>query len=163
MWLDRLFADGEIDFERRCKNRIRIGAVIVLLGAVSVGLMAVMGERAPVIDQGAMYSGGFISSYYTSMGIALMAAGAVKIANNVRWLKHPELMKKRAVEERDERNRLLGLRCWAYTGYAMFLVLYLGILASGFVSVTVMVVLQVVTAVYAVMLLGFRVLLSRMM
>ena len=45
----------------------------------------------------------------------------------------------------------------------MFLVLYLGILASGFVSVTVMVVLQVVTAVYAVMLLGFRVLLSRMM
>ncbi len=97
MWLDRLFADGEIDFERRCKNRMKIGAVIMLLGALSVGLMAIMGERAPVIDQGAMYSGEFISSYYTSMGIALMAVGAVKIANNVRWLKHPELMKKRAV------------------------------------------------------------------
>ena len=81
----------------------------------------------------------------------------------MRYLKNPELLKKGQVAEDDERNRLLGLRCWAYTGYAMFLVLYVGMLIGGFISPTVVVVLQTVLAVYALLLLVFRTILARCM
>ena len=96
-------------------------------------------------------------------GIALIAAGGALIVKNMRYLKNPELLKKGQVAEDDERNRLLGLRCWAYTGYAMFLVLYVGMLIGGFISPTVVVVLQTVLAVYALLLLVFRTILARCM
>ena len=72
-------------------------------------------------------------------------------------------LKKRRVEECDERNRLLGLRSWAYSGYAMFLLLYLGFLASGFFDRTVMYVLAAVLAAQAALLLVFRLALGRVM
>ena len=82
---------------------------------------------------------------------------------NRRYLSDPKLRREREVAENDERNRLLGLRCWAYAGYTMFLALYVGILVCGFVSVTTAKVLMVVSGVYALLLLLFRILLSRAM
>ncbi len=45
-------------------------------------------------------------------------------------------MKKRKIREMDERVRTIGTRSWAYAGYSLFLLLYAGILVSGFVSIT---------------------------
>lgn len=163
MWLNKLFADSEVDFAARCRTRMKIGIAVVILGAVTMGMVALWGGEIPTLYLEEARSGEFVGEYYTTLGVALMAAGGAMVLKNLRWLKHPELMRKREVAETDERNQLLGLRCWAYTGYAMFFVLYLGILAGGFISVTVMVVLQVVLVVYVLMLLLFRVLLSRCM
>ena len=85
------------------------------------------------------------------------------VINNIRYLKKPELKKKRKIYETDERNRMIGLRCWAYTGYTMMLGLYIGILAGGFISLTVLKTLLAVLAVYAVILGIFKIILQRVM
>ena len=58
---------------------------------------------------------------------------------------------------------MLGLRCWAYTGYTMMLMLYIGVLVSGFISMTVAKTLIFVVALFAVLLLVFRGLLQKVM
>ena len=45
-------------------------------------------------------------------------------------------------------NRMLGLRSWAYAGYAMLFILYIGILVSGFISIIILKTLLVILAVY---------------
>ena len=65
--------------------------------------------------------------------------------------------------ETDERNREIGLKCWAYSGYTMFLLLYIGILAGVFFNEMIAQVLLVVTAVYALLLFIFRRLLEKSM
>ena len=92
-----------------------------------------------------------------------MAAGAVTAVRNLHYLRSPESRRKKEIYETDERNRLIGLRCWAYSGYAMFLLLYAGVLAAGFMSMTAVKVLLTVIALYAALLLIFRILLQRSM
>jgi hypothetical protein len=58
---------------------------------------------------------------------------------------------------------MLGLRCWAYTGYTMMFMLYIGVLVSGFISMTVAKTLIFVAALFAVLLLVFRRLLEKAM
>ena len=105
----------------------------------------------------------YIPGFYWGTGAGLVAAGIISIIRNVKYLKNPELGKKRKIYETDERNRMLGLRCWAYTGYTMMLTLYIGILVSGFISLTVSKTLMVVAAFYAVVLFVFRRLLQKAM
>ena len=81
----------------------------------------------------------------------------------MRYLKDPELRKARKIYETDERNRLLGLRCWAYTGYTVMILLYIGILVSGFISLTVSRTLMAVIACYGVILVIFRRMLQKAM
>ena len=149
MWLNHLFIDSPIDFEKRCRNRVWIGVLFLVLGAAALALSFVARDRVMVM--------------YLGTGAGLVAAGIISIIRNVKYLKNPELGKKRKIYETDERNRMLGLRCWAYTGYTMMLTLYIGILVSGFISLTVSKTLMVVAAFYAVVLFVFRRLLQKAM
>ena len=101
--------------------------------------------------------------FYGGTGFGLAAAGVITIIRNLKYLRNPELKEKRRIYETDERNRMLGLRCWAYTGYTMMLSLYIGILISGFISMTVTKTLISVAAFFAVLLLVFRRLLQKIM
>ncbi|RGY97823.1 hypothetical protein [Clostridium sp. AM58-1XD] len=162
MWLNQLFIENPINFERRCRSRIIIGILFALLGLVAVALSFVAGERMPVLYLEPGYRDA-IPGFYSGTGVGLIAAGVITVLRNIRYLKDPELNKKRKIYETDERNRMLGLRCWAYTGYTMMITLYIGILVSGFISLTVLTVLMTVAAFYAVLLLIFRFLLQRAM
>ena len=162
MWLNQLFTDYPIDFEKRCKTRIKVGIGVVILGGISIG-MIFLANGIPAILYLEENSREFVFSFYSSFGIALIAAGLVLITKNVRYLKNPSLRKKREIAETDERNRLLGLRCWAYAGYSLFLLLYSGVLISGFISMMALMILQIVIALYAFLLLFFRFLLGRLM
>ena len=57
----------------------------------------------------------------------------------------------------------VGLRCWAYTGYTVMILLYIGILVSGFISLTVSRTLMAVIACYGVILVIFRRMLQKAM
>lgn len=162
MSLRKLFMENPIDFEKRCRNRIAVGCLLGGLGLVSAALSFAAGGGLPVpyLDPGQL---DFITSFYRGTGIGLIVAGLAVVVKNVRYLKNPELKKRREVYETDERNRLLGLRCWAYTGYAALIMLYLAILISGFISMTVLRTLLAVAAAYVVILLVFRALLQRAM
>lgn len=162
MWLNQLFMDTPIDFEKRCRRRIAISAGLVVLGAVSILIVLLTQGQIPVLYL-EPNTRDFIPGFYTGLGGGLIGAGIISILKNRRYLKNPEEGKKRKIMETDERNRMLGLRCWAYAGYSMFLLLYVGILIGGFISVTVVKVLLGVGAVYGLLLLGFRLMLQRAM
>lgn len=148
MRLNTLFTEEPIDFESRCRTRIKVGLGIAVLGLLSLAVMALGGQD---------------TAFYGSLGAGLMAGGILSVRRNRRYLKDPALRKQQEVAENDERNRLLGLRCWAYSGYTMFLLLYVGILVSGFVDRTAAMVLLTVTGVYALVLLVFRIFLQKVM
>lgn len=126
MKLKALFMEEPVDFEKRCRLRILVGKTAAVLGLLSVAAAWFYGNSGTVAGDS------FIQEFYTWIGIGFMAGGAASVWKNRRYLKDEAALKKRRVEECDERNRLLGLRSWAYSGYAMFLLLYLGFLASGF-------------------------------
>lgn len=157
MWLNKLFIEETIDMERRCKQRIMIGIILMLLGAASgVAAYICLGEAA----KGGR--GADVETYVVT-GLALIAAGVMSVMKNLRCLKDENLLKERALVENDERNRMMGLRCWSYTGYTMFLLLYIGVLVSGFFNEIVMRTLLAVIGVFALVLLIFRRYLGRVM
>lgn len=162
MWLSQLFIESPINFEKRCRNRIITGMIAALLGAVALGMAFISRSHVMVLYLEPGYRE-FVPGFYGGTGVGLMAAGIMTAVKNRRYLKDPELAKVRKIYETDERNRLMGLRCWAYAGYTVMIVLYIGILVSGFISLTVSRTLMVVIACYAVILLVFRRLLQKAM
>lgn len=163
MLKNQLSADYEMAFEKKCRMRIRIAAVLLLLGLAAAALgFAAKNGSLPVLYLSDDYHE-FMSGFGFGTGGGLVAASLITIFRNRRYLLNPELKRKKSIEENDERNRLLGLRCWAYAGYTMFLFLYAGMLASVFIGVFFLKTLMLVAAVFAVTLLIFRQVLSRNM
>ncbi len=121
MWLNQLFTEAPIDFEKRCRNRIILGILIAILGAVTL-LLPLAAGRLPVLFLEPGWRD-YIPSFYSGLGFGLLAAGIITALKNNRYLKNPEQKKARQIYETDERNRMLGLRCWPYAGYSMFLAL----------------------------------------
>jgi len=156
MFLNKLFFDADVDFGKRCRRRILVGGVDVLLGvaAVAVALFLRSGGGTEV---------DFRVNVYLWTGVGIGVGGVGLALRNWRLLRNEEMFRKREIEETDERNRLLGLRAWAYAGYTMFLLLYVGILVCGVVNETAAVVLMAVVALNAALLFFFRVWLSKCM
>ena len=152
MLFERIFGEESFDFEKICKIRIKVGMSLMLLGFLSITI-AFIGQQ----------EGSDMRQMYTCLGIGLAAGGIGVAVKNRMILKNPDLKRTREIMEKDERNRAIGLRCWACTGYTMFLLLYLGILAGGFLDEMIVHVLLVVEALYVLLLLGFRLLLQRKM
>lgn len=163
MWLNQLFVEAPIDFEKRCRNRIILGSVIAVLGAVTFGLVFLKDLVPTFVLYLEPGWSDFVPGFYTGIGGGFLGAGIITVVKNYRYLKNPELNRKRKIYETDERNRMLGLRCWAYAGYSMFLFLYIGVIVSGFISVTAMKVLIGVAGAYGVLLLIFRRILQKCM
>lgn len=162
MWIRQFFSETEIDFKGYCRRRIGISSFLILLGVMTLVMLLLMKGRLPVLYL-EPNSAEFRLGFYRGSGFALIAAGLITLIRHLRYLKREELGQKKKVELSDERNRLLGLRCWAFAGYCMFLFLYIGILISGFVSVLIMKILLCILAMYALLLLIFRTILNRAM
>lgn len=148
-------------FIRRCRLRIGAGVLAVLLGAAASGAaMAGIYEAFPLLcpEPGAR---SFLFCFYQGTGIGLILVGIQQIVRNRSFLKDPERMKKRKVWEMDERVRTIGTRSWAYAGYSLFLLLYVGILVSGFVSITAVRLLLCVMAVFVALLGIWKVILGQ--
>jgi len=130
--------------EKKIKNRIIYSVCLVLLGVVS----AVLGVGNFLPLEMSEYIGGF----YTGIGTGLIAAGIITIIRNVRILKDEKLLKEKEIFENDERNKLIGMKTWSYTGYAMLLILYVGLLVGGFIGETVLNTILVIIGIYALCL-----------
>lgn len=163
MILDKMFGNTPFNFERRCRIRIRVSAGLILLGFVALAASYLYGDIIPVAFLEPESGADFIREFYTSSGFGLIAAALITMFKNIRYLKNEELRRRRAVEEGDERNKMIGMKCWAYAGYSLFLCLYIGILVSGYISLTVLRVLLVVLGVYGCLLFAFYLLLQKNM
>lgn len=160
MWLRSLFYETPVDFEKRCKNRIAVSIGIAVLGAVAM-LFSVLfrAKLMQVSGSDSLHMGPF----YSGVGAALFVAGILKAIQNYRYLHNDKVKKVQKIKETDERNRMLGLRCWAFAGYTFFLSLYVGILISGLFSVLICKVLMVTGVFFALLLFLFRLILEREM
>lgn len=141
--------------EQKLKVRILFCIVLILLGIASL----YVGTCVPLASDNADYSSG----YYVGLGCGLIAAGTITIFKNLRLLKNKEVLKQREIYEADERNRMIGLKCWSYAGYAMFILLYIALLFAGAINVVVMNTILVILAGFALCLLIFRCILNKIM
>ena len=162
MLLNNLFIDSPINFEKKCKTRITASCFLMALGVITIALSFLAGDQIPVLYMAADHYD-FIPGFYMGTGFGLFFAAAATIIKNVRYLKKPEIRKEREIYETDERNRMLGLRSWAYAGYTMLLLLYIGILISGFISILILKTLLIILAVYVAVLFVFRMILQKTM
>ena len=83
------------------KMRFAFSVFWVLVGAVLVGLGV-----AEVID-----------SYWSGMGGGLMGVGILQTIRHIRYRKDPEYREKMDTENKDEHNRFIGGKAWAWAGY----------------------------------------------
>lgn len=134
--------------EKRLKLRITYSAILIILGVLSIYI----GNFVPLASGNADFSAGF----YNGVGFGVIAAAIITIVKNIRLLKNAEALKQRKIYEEDERNRLIGLKTWSYTGYAMFIILYIALLIAGAVNVEVMKTILAVLGVYGLCLLITR-------
>ena len=67
-----------------------------------------------------------VDSFWSGMGGALIAVGAVRIIQQIKFRKNPEYREKIEVESKDERNKFIALRAWAWSGYAFVIISAVG-------------------------------------
>ncbi len=70
-----------------------------------------------------------VDSFWSGMGGALTAIGAIRIIQFVKYRKNPEYREKVEIERNDERNKFIGMRAWAWAGYFFVLITAIGTIA----------------------------------
>ena len=67
-----------------------------------------------------------VDCFWSGMGGARIAVGAVRIIQQIKFRKNPEYREKIEVESKDERNKFIALRAWAWSGYAFVIISAVG-------------------------------------
>lgn len=132
--------------EKKIKNRIIYCVCFIVLGVISLIVGNVFSAELSE----------YVKGFYTGVGGGLIAAGVISIVRNILTLKNSEKLKEKEIYENDERNKMIGSKTWSYAGYAMFIVLYAGILVGGFIGDLVLNTLLVILGVYALCLFFAR-------
>lgn len=140
---------------KKIKLRIAYSALLMILGVASL----YVGFNVTLATGNSEYSSG----YYVGLGFGLIAASIITIIKNVRLLRNEEALKQREIYEEDERNKMIGLKTWSYAGYAMFILLYIGILVAGAINVVVMNTILVTLGAFAICIFVARVILTKIM
>ena len=78
-----------------------ISIVYVIIGAILAGFSFV----------------GKLDEFWSGMGAALLAIGALRLIRAYRWNKNESYREKMEVEVNDERNRYIRNKAWAWAGY----------------------------------------------
>lgn len=146
---------SERSIEQKLKLRNLFCLLMLILGAASL----YVGSCVPLASGNTEYSAG----YYVGLGFGLIFASLITIIRNLRLLKNPEALAQREIYESDERIRMIGLKCWSYSGYAMFILLYIALLFAGAINVLVMNTILVIIGLFAICLLISKYVLNKIM
>ena len=63
-----------------------------------------------------------LDSFWSGMGGALIAVGAVRIVQYFRFRNNEAYRQQREIEAKDERNRFIANKAWAWAGYLFILI-----------------------------------------
>ena len=96
-------------------KRLALSIFWIILGAVLMWL-----SIAEVVD----------STYWSGMGGALIAVGALQVIRNLRYRNNTEYQEKLDIEYGDERNKYLRMMSWAWTGYIVVLIEAIGVVVA---------------------------------
>ena len=87
-------------------KRVYLSITWVVIGAVLFG-MAIAGK---------------VDSFWSGMGGALLAVGALQILKYYRLNKNEEYREKMEIEYNDERNQFIRNKAWSWSGYLFILI-----------------------------------------
>ena len=65
----------------------------------------------------ACYGFGLIEEYWSSMGFAFIVVGILQVIRQIRYRTNEEYREKFDTESKDERNRFIANKAWAWAGY----------------------------------------------
>ncbi len=70
-----------------------------------------------------------VDSFWSGMGGALFAVGAIRMIQYFKYSRNPEYREKMEIEANDERNKFLSGRAWAWAGYLFVMLNAVGTIA----------------------------------
>ena len=70
-----------------------------------------------------------VDSFWSGMGGALIAVGAIRLIQYFKYSRNPEYRQKMEIERNDERNKFIGGRAWAWAGYGFVMLNAVGTIA----------------------------------
>ena len=94
-------------------KRILISVVYLLLGMALFGC-----GLSEIVDE-----------FWSGMGGALMGVGLVRLIGMIRYQKNPEYKEAVDTAMKDERNRFIANKAWAWAGYLYVLIAAVGTIA----------------------------------
>lgn len=65
---------------------------------------------------------GIVDEYWSGMGTALIAVGALQIARNIRYKVDADYRENVNVQAQDERNKYLGMKAWSWAGFYFLMI-----------------------------------------
>lgn len=69
----------------------------------------------------ACHASGLIEEYWSSMGFAFIVVGILQVIRYIRYRTNEEYREKFDTESKDERNRFIANKAWAWAGYLFVL------------------------------------------
>ena len=143
---------GNMDFRRKVTLRIWVSALLVLLGAVTIGIVYFFG----------LFGASFSAGFYFGLGCGLIGAGVATIIKNATYLKSANKFKAAETADKDERNRFIKNRTWSLSAVIMLFVVYLAVIISGIFDIVVFCTLLAVLAVFGLVLLIVQTVLKKL-
>ena len=67
------------------------------------------------------HASGLIEEYWSSMGFAFIVVGILQVIRYIRYRTNEEYREKFDTESKDERNRFIANKAWAWAGYLFVL------------------------------------------
>ena len=74
----------------------------------------------------ACHASGLIEEYWSGMGIAFIVVGILQVIRNIRYRTNTEYREKFDTASKDERNRFISNKAWAWAGYLFVMVAAVG-------------------------------------
>ena len=65
----------------------------------------------------ACHASGLIEEYWSSMGFAFIVVGILQVIRQIRYRTNEDYREKFDTESKDERNRFISNKAWAWAGY----------------------------------------------
>ncbi len=147
--------------EYRRAVRLRIGCfwAVAMLGAATLGvtLLLMGGQIAEPADTA------YLQGVWCGIGSGLIMAGAVLALRTRRLLKNEAALREAMRKEQDERNLAIQQRAAGAAAGLGLLLLYLALLASSFINLTVFRTLCCCALAFMLLFLGAKAFYSRRM
>ena len=140
---------GNMDFGKRVKMRIWGSALLIVLGALAVGIVLFLEPLSTEYS----HDMSFVLGFYFGSGLGFIAAGTATIIKNTIYLKSTAKFKAAEIAYKDERNRFISNKTWSVSAFTMLALTYLAVIISGIYDIVVLRTLIAVLGVFGLTLL----------
>lgn len=142
-----------LDSGQDYRNMIRRRRLISILGVLA-GIVTIVVVLGFFHDDGTQFTS-FLRGVYTGTGTGLVLIGAIDIVRKSKLLNNAELLKRKKIEEQDERQKAIAQKASSLTLIILIALFYPALLVSGmFSSAVFFTLLAVLCVILAVMMIS---------